>query len=80
MALGLLWEGEMVPMLLVDQLGGLSWLELSQARCLPEQGSFSLLSPEKHSLVGKACTQTQYLPPAHCWCHNQTGVCCYLPL
>ena len=71
----------LVPVLLVHQCGaslGLSYTRpgICQSCCSTNlQGAFSMLSPEKLSLVGRACRQTRYLIPAHCWGCSQTGVC-----
>jgi len=73
----------LVPVLLVGQSGANPGLELSQTRCLSgmqQQGVFPGLSPEKLSFVGRACSQTQCLPLAHCWSHSWTGLCGYLTL
>ena len=43
-------------------------------------GAFPVLSPEKISLIGKACSETQCLFPVHCWSHNWTDVCGFPPL
>ena len=42
------------------------------------QGTFTVLSPEKLSVVGRACSQTSCPPPAHCWGLHRTCVCVYL--
>ena len=43
-------------------------------------GAFTVLYPEKLSLVSGVCIQTRCLSPVHCLGHSLTGVCSYLPL
>ena len=61
------------PCVVSGPVGGCTGLKVSHTGCLPEMqwhqtaGAFHALSPEKLSLVGRDCSQTRDLPPAHCW-------------
>lgn len=62
-------------------LGDLSldWVRPGIAGVTPITG-YSLLFPERLSLVGGACSQTRCLLPADYWDHSGSGLSDYLPL
>ena len=74
----------LVPVLLVGQSGASLRLSctrpgICQSCCSTKpQYTFFVLSPEKLSLIGRACSQARCLPTAHCWGYSQTGVYGYL--
>ena len=80
------WAQGLVPLVLVGQPGAaLGLSSVGPGICqgcisIQVQGAFPVLSPEKLSLVDRACSQTSCLPLAHCWGCSLTGVCGYLSL
>lgn len=75
-----------VPVVLVGQSEAslsLSWVRphvCQRGSRIKPQGVFSVLSPNKLSLVAIVCSETSFLSPAPRWGHSQTGVSDYLSL